>query len=75
LGGKAVILVRDLAYGEISESKSAEKAVRILDRRRERDGNPNSIAWGIKIIFGDLERAKWIGTNRWMTRQQRDFHG
>jgi len=25
--------------------------------------NPNSIAWGIKSIFGDLERAKWMGTN------------
>jgi len=25
------------------------------------DANPNSIAWGIKSIFGDLERAKWMG--------------
>ncbi len=25
--------------------------------------NPDSIAWGIKSIFGDLERAKWMGSN------------
>jgi len=25
--------------------------------------NPNSIAWGIKTIFSDPERARWMGTN------------
>ena len=26
-------------------------------------GYPNSIAWGIKNIFSDLEKARWIGNN------------
>ncbi|HDH91569.1 MAG TPA: glycosyltransferase family 1 protein [Candidatus Aenigmarchaeota archaeon] len=25
--------------------------------------NPNSIAWGIKTLLGDLDRAKWMGKN------------
>lgn len=27
------------------------------------DATPDSIAWGIRSIFGDLERAKWMGSN------------
>ena len=25
--------------------------------------NPGSIAWGIKTIFSDFERGKWMGSN------------